>query len=332
LKENAVDPIPIAFSFSIRPFSSATVADIVERGRAIMPVLSKPFIDRNDKGFVAISNPLEGADIYYTLDGSVPTLKSSRYSEPFLLTSKSTVKAIVMKDGFVDGEMQVKEFLQMQVLKPTLSPGPGSFFKTLAVSAESATDDVEIYYTFDGSEPTIESAKYNGEIVLTDDVTIKMKVFKEGYKPSETISGDYKNYKPSKSGVYYKYYVGKWRRVPDFSQFTPEREGYTDRFSFLKIENNKTHFGLQMYGVIEIEKEGVYTFTAGSNDGSLLFVDGVQVVDNGNQHGYKEESGEVYLKSGEHLVEIRYFQIGGGQDLFVFYQGPGIEKQILKVK
>jgi hypothetical protein len=332
LREYAVEPVPVAFSYSMRPLSTTGVADLAKKGRVNLPVLSKPFIARNDKGYVTISSSVSDADIYYTLDGTVPASKSKKYSKPFLLTSKSTVKAVALKDGFIDGEVQINELSQMQVLSPSLSPGPGSFFKTLSVRAESATDDVEIYYTIDGSQPTKESEKYNDKIVITDDVDIKIKAFKNGYKPSVTILGKYSNYKPSRSGVYYRYYVGEWRTLPDYNKLIPEKEGYTDKFSFMKIENNKTHFSLQMFGVIKIEKEGNYIFTVGSNDGSQLFVNGVLAADNNGDHGYKEESGEVHLKPGEHLVEIRYFQIGGGQDLFVFYEGPGIEKQIISVQ
>jgi hypothetical protein len=117
--------------------------------------------------------------------------------------------------------------------------------------------------------------------------------------------------------------------VPAVNKLQPEREGYTDQFSFEKIDHNRTHFALQMFGVIRIEREGNYRFTTGSNDGSLLFVNGLQVVDNDGDHGYKEESGEVFLEAGEHLVEVRYYQIGGGQDLVVFYEGPGMDKQVI---
>ncbi len=51
-----------------------------------------------DSTTVSLSGP-DGADIYYTIDGSTPTSESTMYSEEFALSDTTTVKAIAIKDG-----------------------------------------------------------------------------------------------------------------------------------------------------------------------------------------------------------------------------------------
>ena len=48
---------------------------------------------------VAVATVADGADIYYTLDGSTPTSESTMYSEEFGLSETTTVKAVAIKDG-----------------------------------------------------------------------------------------------------------------------------------------------------------------------------------------------------------------------------------------
>ena len=52
----------------------------------------------SDSTTVSVSGP-DGADIYYTLDGSTPTSESTMYSEEFGLSETTTVKAVAIKDG-----------------------------------------------------------------------------------------------------------------------------------------------------------------------------------------------------------------------------------------
>jgi alpha-L-fucosidase len=62
-------------------------------------VIVEPVIQRNKIGEVSIEGFDSGIDIYYSVDGSTPTTQSLKFSEPFLLNEKSTVKAIVVDPG-----------------------------------------------------------------------------------------------------------------------------------------------------------------------------------------------------------------------------------------
>jgi alpha-L-fucosidase len=62
-------------------------------------VLVEPQIRRNKNGEVTITGFDSGLDIYYSIDSSEPSGQSLKYSKPFLLNEKATVKAIVVDPG-----------------------------------------------------------------------------------------------------------------------------------------------------------------------------------------------------------------------------------------
>ena len=62
----------------------------------------------SDSTTVSLSGP-DGADIYYTLDGSTPTSESTMYTEAFGLSDTTTVKSIAILNG-VSSEVASKTF------------------------------------------------------------------------------------------------------------------------------------------------------------------------------------------------------------------------------
>jgi hypothetical protein len=97
--------------------------------------------------------------------------------------------------------------------------------------------------------------------------------------------------------------------------------------SFTPADNNT--FSIRYTGTINITTAGTYTFYTSSDDGSKLFIDGVEVVDNDGLHGVVEESGPINLTTGEYDIEILFFENSGGEILTVSYEGPSITKQPL---
>ena len=65
----------------------------------------------SDSTTVSLSGP-DGADIYYTLDGSTPTSESTMYTEEFGLSETTTVKSIAILNG-VSSEVASKTFTKI---------------------------------------------------------------------------------------------------------------------------------------------------------------------------------------------------------------------------
>ena len=74
-------------------------------------------------------------------------------------------------------------------------------------------------------------------------------------------------------------------------------------------------------GQIEITTAGNYTFTTRSDDGSVLFINGQEVVDNNNFQGMTNRSGTVFLAAGMHDISIGFYEGGGGAGVQASYSG-----------
>jgi hypothetical protein len=82
-------------------------------------------------------------------------------------------------------------------------------------------------------------------------------------------------------------------------------------------------------GKIRIPAEGAYTFFLESDDGSRLFIDGVQVVDNGGLHDMQEGMGKAELKAGDHVIKIEFFDATEEAGCILSWKSAKIERQVV---
>ena len=161
---------------------TAKIADI--------PALEKPIITPNGGSFstpcVVSITAQDGAKIYYTTDGTVPTANSTEYTAPFTVTEDTTVKAIAVKENCSDSEIATAVFTVMPTTleKPIITPNGGSFSNPCVVGI-TAQDGAKIYYTTDGTVPTANSTEYTAPFVVTKDTTVKAIAVKENCSDSE---------------------------------------------------------------------------------------------------------------------------------------------------
>jgi mono/diheme cytochrome c family protein len=132
----------------------------------------------------------------------------------------------------------------------------------------------------------------------------------------------------AKGATTYHYYEGSWDRLPDFDKLKPAATGTGAAFD-LGIARRGDNYGVKFEGFFKLEKDGKYSFTLSSDDGSRLFVDGKQVVDNDGTHPPQAHTGTATLTKGVHKVAVNFFQAGGGAELEVQIDGPGLAGQPL---
>lgn len=133
---------------------------------------------------VALDCVTEGADIYYTKNGTTPDLTSSQYSGVVNLTADTTIKAKAYKDGQWSQEAVFQYTIthtQASPAAPTASPAPGEFTNSVNVQL-SCEQGAQIFYTLDGTNPkdSLSSILYNGAFDLNVTTTVKAVAFKNG--------------------------------------------------------------------------------------------------------------------------------------------------------
>ncbi len=126
----------------------------------------------------------------------------------------------------------------------------------------------------------------------------------------------------------YAYYEGSWTRLPDFDKLKPVATGTGAAFH-LGVARRGGDYGVRFEGFFKADRAGTYTFLLNSDDGSRLYVDGKQVVNNDGVHPPQGKSGKIKLTKGVHQVTVGFFQAGGGIELSVEVEGPGLGRQPL---
>ena len=132
------------------------------------------------------------ATIYYTLDGAEPSEHSLKYSAP-ISAGKYIVKAIAVVPEYPYTITETCSFALGQTVMPEIMSDGGAVFYSSKniITLVTETDDAEIHYTLDGSEPTEKSKLYTGPFTIDDTTTIKAKAFKTDWFDSETTTATF---------------------------------------------------------------------------------------------------------------------------------------------
>ena len=134
------------------------------------------------------------------------------------------------------------------------------------------------------------------------------------------------------AGLRYQYYEASganFTSLPDFTSLMPKQVGTATSFDVASLAQRSYGYALRYTGYVTVPADGQYTFFTTSDDGSQLFIGSQLVVDNDGSHGAQERSGTIGLQAGTHALTVTYYQDGGGDQLSVSYQGPGLSKQLL---
>ena len=146
---------------------------------------------------ISITDSSSGAVIYFTTDGSTPSLgggTTQQYSASFTLPASAVVKAIATGNGYTASAVAVASFTVQRVADPAFSPNGGAISTTQTISISDATVGATIYYTTDGSIPSPgmgTTKQYGGPFSLTSSGVVKAIATEAAYENSGIASASY---------------------------------------------------------------------------------------------------------------------------------------------
>ena len=261
-----------------------------------------------DRNYIKYKEIMDGGELVYVLTDKPNTKRAiSENSLPYSMTeeNKASMPYVVSNILYFPEECSVV----LKVRNP----------------------NAKIYYTLDGSEPDEHSALYTGPFKLNESATIKAVAYAEGKTRSEVmwrkaIKADYlpgKQVNPTRKGISYAYYEGKMKSTADMLKMKPVRTGICAAISFNELHPADDHFGVIFKSYIKLDKKDVYEILVRSDDGSVVFIDGIPVALNDGSHSTAWGSGKIALDAGFHELEVRYMEDTDWQELRVGLIGGG---------
>ena len=202
----------------------ATATYTVKR-KVATPTISPAGATYNAEQTVTIACTTDGADIYYTLDGTTPTKIRTKYTEPISIsTTGVTVKAKAFKDEWVASNQSSATYT-LKLAAPTISvDNTNKYAASHVVTIVQATADT-LYYTTDGTDPTTSSQTIasGGTITLSTAGTYTVKVL--------AVKANWESNSATKSGIIVgakKCYIGQAASVTTLSDVESLANAYEE--------------------------------------------------------------------------------------------------------
>jgi len=224
----------------------------------------------------------------------------------------------------------------------SIEPEETLFTGELEVRLSSRTPGVDIRYTLDGSEPTVESPLYAGPLMLEETTRVRGRAFRPGatrvpghltgtevslvteatYARSALREGvDAGEVEP---GLIYSYFEIPWQRaLLGLEMGDPMKEGVVEEVPDIGSADRSEKFALEYVGYFAAPRDGVYTFydprpmydpeQVNLDPGYDLqvWIGDEQWYPGSEVHGFGNWS--IALAEGLHPLRVRYADFRGGK-------------------
>jgi hypothetical protein len=112
----------------------------------------------------------------------------------------------------------------------------------------------------------------------------------------------------------------QWRNAPAIVRV--ERQINLD-FVIADSSLPQQDFSVEWSGWLRIDRDGQYTFSTRTDDGSAIEIDGHVVVDNGGVHRPTRRTATMAMTPGLHRIRVRFMQAAGTYEFYASWTPPG---------
>lgn len=175
-----------------------------------------------------------------------------------------------------------------------------------------------IRYTTDGSVPDEHSAQYTRPFKIDTTTSFTIRYFRPDGSGADIVKTLYRkdvyriglgsdDEQPGLKCVWHEAVVNRCSHIDTI----PVKQEYV-------VDGVKVPAGvggkraLVYTGMLEVDKDDVYTFSLSSDDGSMLYIHDEVVVDNDGPHGPVTLTGQIALGKGKHPLKLYYFDMNNG--------------------
>ena len=147
----------------------------------LYPSLNNGDFFYTDQQQVAMSCVNPNATIYYTLDGTEPTIDSQVYSSPVKIEGNTIVKAMAVVPSYPFAIISSQSYVWHATATPVITPFTATFVtpcQNVEISCE--TDDATIWYTTDGNDPIRYGQVYTRPLKIYESCTLRVVAQKRG--------------------------------------------------------------------------------------------------------------------------------------------------------
>ena len=222
---------------------------------------------------IVISCATEGAEIYYTTDGSEPTEDSDAYVEAFKVTETTTVKAIAVNEAGASN-VATADYTRIAAT-PVISFEEATFEDFVEVTIEAA-EGTTAYYTLNGKKPTKTSDEYTKPLTIKADATLQVIAYDEDGYASPVVK---QTFNKASSGSTGGESTGEAILVEDVDDLTIGDKvvivaaGYNYALSTTQNSNNRGQVAITKSGNdVELnDNVQILTLEAGTVSGTFAF-------------------------------------------------------------